>query len=518
MPRTDPSRSSESATRHLFRHFFDERELLRNPFIGEELRSGRVTLRTLHARLANAAVAIEREDRAAGNSRRGRRLAACLLECTLKRRPLPEVAASLGLSQRQLFRERQLAWTRAVGYLVASDASGPNEPSAYDALCNEAAQRFMAGDRNAVVGVLERLQRASSTEAGMFACLIAELYLTQGDYRRARAFLDRAHAYCAAIPPNGSTICTLNLQLLGELLGECRPKPDLPQLRLGTEIADGITLERNVRWWMVRLATRLLIVRYRRALDEHNRSAAMKAAHTAIALGELVPRLPETEEFALRLLTAHVGWSSEGLTPSVETALLSNYQMAVANGWLGEVGQVASLLASMRMISGKGDAATYAETVLALAPMFEDEEAASFAYLNLAVAELDGGKFDRADKLLTSAKPDQPGFLDEDSDCLSEVDLLKSEVEAARGRAGSARLTIALRKDAMHAEDPIRAAYSARVAALTSDRRGNPSAAKKLIDEAWELAAHHGDWLSRRTIGRTYRQLLNQAPPTHHIR
>jgi AraC-like DNA-binding protein len=506
MPRADPSSSSASATRHLFRHFSDEQELLRNPYVGSALRAGRMTVAELHKRLSHAARSIEQEDQAAGKSSRGARQAACLIECTLKRRPAAEVARELGFSERQLFRERQSAWTRAVQYLVAADPSGPNEPSFDDAQCNHAARLFSSGERDrATTMLLRTLDGATGLESVMLASLASELHLAANDRFSAAALLARAQSFYVDSSAKESLLCRLTLTLLGELVESAEPKP--PALRLNADVADAVVLESGVRWWMVRLATRLLMAKYNRAVARDRggalRGDGLRAAEAAIALGERVPRLTEAEEFALRLLTAHVDWSQRGMTPRAETALIGNYLTATANGRLSEVAQIASLLASMMIIGGRAGSEAYAQTALAVAKALPEDETACFAALNLAVAELDAGRHEQAARLLTSAGSTH-----------SECVLLAREIGAARGCANDARPPFVNAKAlaSSNAQTPLQAAYLSRVTAMELERRDDHRGATRLISAAWEIAAHDGDWLSHRTIGRTYRQLTRKPP------
>ncbi|HEY2474606.1 MAG TPA: hypothetical protein VGI19_07355 [Candidatus Cybelea sp.] len=435
------------------------------------------------------------------------RQAASLVECTLKRRSTAEVARELGLSQRQLFRERQSAWTRAVRYIVAGDPSGSHEPSFVDAQCNHAARLFSSGQRDAAMATLSSmLDSSNGLESVMLASLASELHLAASDQTSAAALLKRAQSFYAASNVRESTLCRLTLTLLGEILETGEPK--FSALRLNADLADAVVLENGARWWMIRLATRLLVAKYQHALADDRggalRGDAMQAAETAIALGARIPRLSETEEFALGLLIAHVDWSRRGMTPRAETALIGNYLTATANGWLPEVAQVASLLASMMTIGGRTGSEAYAQTALAVANVLPENETARFAYLNLAVAELDAGRYGKAARLIASAtSPD-------DAECA----LLAREVRAAAGSARGARAPLVNAKawPSCASGTPLQAAYRSRVTAMELERGDDHRAATRLISEAWEIAAHEGDWLSNRTIGRTYRQLTRKPP------
>ncbi|HEX3671568.1 MAG TPA: hypothetical protein VHT92_07695 [Candidatus Cybelea sp.] len=342
----------------------------------------------------------------------------------------------------------------------------------------------------------------------MLAALGAELHLTANDSDAARSLLARARSSLGDPAPENNALCRLTLGLLSELLG-C-DLPDAPKIRLSADLVDAVFLERGVQWWMIRLATRLLISKYYRAVALYDRRDALRTARTAVALGERVPTLPEREEFDLRLLTAHVDWSEHGLTARAESALVGNYLSATANGWLPEVAQVASLLASMMIIAGKQGAENYTGTALALAGMLEEDETARFTYLNFAAAELDAGRPESAATYLAQAVPENARGLVA-SECDAEYALLAREVKAtARSHT---QLAVGDRKgaDRLATLDPLRSAYLSRVAAIELERRDDHRAATRLIAEAWEIAAHQGDWFSHRTIGRTYRKLTRTS-------
>jgi hypothetical protein len=122
MPRAKPSRSGQSASRHLLRNLDDARELRRNPLVaGYFATSPRSRRRTpdedcaalewirglvheaLAALYAKADPAADRDGTRLG------RMHAALLRCEIDRQAPELVAAELGLSDRQLRRERAAA-------------------------------------------------------------------------------------------------------------------------------------------------------------------------------------------------------------------------------------------------------------------------------------------------------------------------------------------------------------------------------------------------------------------------
>ena len=121
MPRADPARSPYCASRHLLRNLDDARATAAQPARARVLRSraggARATIPTQSAARSSAcAVPSTRRSRAAASTRtpaRGHvglgRMHAALLRCDLDNAPPAVVAAELGLSERQLRRERRAA-------------------------------------------------------------------------------------------------------------------------------------------------------------------------------------------------------------------------------------------------------------------------------------------------------------------------------------------------------------------------------------------------------------------------
>jgi hypothetical protein len=179
------------------------------------------------------------------------------------------------------------------------------------------------------------------------------------------------------------------------------------------------------------------------------------------------------------------------------------------------VAHASSLLASMMIIAGKAGSEGYARTALSLAKTLPEGKTARFVYLNLAVAKLDASQPEDAATLLTEAAPVTGGSAVDDMDeSEAEYALLAREIRATTRAHGILVPFGAHRKvDALTLMDPLRAAYCSRIEAIELERRDDHRAATRRIAEAWEIAIHHDDWMSRRTIGRTYRQLTRKAPP-----
>jgi hypothetical protein len=135
MPRAKPSRSDYCASRHLLRNVENARELRRNSltagYFATTARSrrrtpgeDRVALARILALVREALGALFDETEPDTDRARLGRLHAVLLRCELDRHPPESVAAELGLSERQLRRERSAAheaFSRAFRRLAAGE-------------------------------------------------------------------------------------------------------------------------------------------------------------------------------------------------------------------------------------------------------------------------------------------------------------------------------------------------------------------------------------------------------------
>src|SRR5579884_3435073 len=117
MPRADPTRSPYCASRHLLRNLDDALELRRNPLVracfdappgrheGDPAHALDRVRGMVHASLTRCR---ERPDHGRAHTGLGR-MHAALLRCEIDKQPLAVVAAELGLSDRQVRRERRAA-------------------------------------------------------------------------------------------------------------------------------------------------------------------------------------------------------------------------------------------------------------------------------------------------------------------------------------------------------------------------------------------------------------------------
>ncbi|HEY0396334.1 MAG TPA: hypothetical protein VGD01_17795 [Candidatus Elarobacter sp.] len=115
MPRADPTRSAYCASRHLLRNLDDAAELRRNPMVracfsaAPGAREGDGGLDRVRG-LVHESLARCRERPQAGCAPAGLgRMHAALLRCEIDKQPLAVVAAEMGLSDRQVRRERRAA-------------------------------------------------------------------------------------------------------------------------------------------------------------------------------------------------------------------------------------------------------------------------------------------------------------------------------------------------------------------------------------------------------------------------
>ena len=143
MPRADPTRSDYCASRHLLRNLDDATELRRNPFTRAYFPRAAGAPRRRDAAADQRALERIRDDVRAALARcsdfaRDRthivlgRMHAALLRCDIDDQPLPVVAAELGLSERQLRRERRAAHDAFAGAFRTLDREAPAPASVCD--------------------------------------------------------------------------------------------------------------------------------------------------------------------------------------------------------------------------------------------------------------------------------------------------------------------------------------------------------------------------------------------------
>lgn len=142
MPRADPSRSDYCATRHLLRNLDAPAELRRNPLARDYFAAAGASRRRDAAADRHALDRVRRTVRTslarctdhtvARTSVNLGRMHAALLRCDIDDQPMPVVAAELGLSERQLRRERRAAHVAFVRAFREAERETPPPAAAYD--------------------------------------------------------------------------------------------------------------------------------------------------------------------------------------------------------------------------------------------------------------------------------------------------------------------------------------------------------------------------------------------------
>jgi hypothetical protein len=210
VPRADPARSPYCASRHLLRNLDDVRELRRNPLVKNLFLSGARSRGGEHDRHAadrirhRVSATLARLRDHAGERRNVRlgRLHAALLRCEIDSQPLAVVAAELGLSERQLRRERQTAhaiFLRAFDRHVAAPpetARTSVSPDTAAVRLREGAELHELGESDLAASVLLKLERsAPRADRRIEAALLgAEIEIERARFPEARARIAEAKA------------------------------------------------------------------------------------------------------------------------------------------------------------------------------------------------------------------------------------------------------------------------------------------------------------------------------------
>ncbi len=213
MPRADPARSPYCASRHLLRHLDDARELRRNPLVRSLFAAERGARDGEHERRAVARIrrrvtvslaGMHHHTRGARGVRLGR-VHAALLRCEIDSQPLAIVAAELGLSERQLRRERQTAhalFLRAFDGHAQAPPDGPRARVVADTAAvrvREGAELHELGESELAVRVLLGVESgAPSAERRVeAACVGAEIEVDRGRFSAALERVAEAKALLA---------------------------------------------------------------------------------------------------------------------------------------------------------------------------------------------------------------------------------------------------------------------------------------------------------------------------------
>jgi tetratricopeptide (TPR) repeat protein len=204
LPLVDPSASFDVAARHLFRHLGDAAQLSRNPLVRRFFQSDefeqfapakeRAALSLIRELVVRAA---ERHWGSAREQSGGREAAyrryTIVIEHTLVGRPLAEVAAQLGVSMRQCYRERGDAIRRIAEYIRSYEVSPRvdivSDIDAFQLRMDRAASRAAVGDLELALRDYDEIVKADpSAEHKLEAlCRRAEALVEHGDFEAAEA-------------------------------------------------------------------------------------------------------------------------------------------------------------------------------------------------------------------------------------------------------------------------------------------------------------------------------------------
>jgi hypothetical protein len=230
MPRAKPSLSGYCASRHLLRNLDDARELRRNPlaagYFCTPARSrrrtpedDRRTLDLLRGLVRDALGALYADAPAECDGARLGRMHAALLRCEIDRQPPERVAGELGLSDRQLRRERSAAheaFLRAFRRAAEAD----REPAAACAdiaelRLAEAVELHAIGKSRLGLAVFASIADAAPHVATRLEalCLAAEAELDAGRLDEMRCLVEQAKALFAL---HGTTLSDLERSLFGD--------------------------------------------------------------------------------------------------------------------------------------------------------------------------------------------------------------------------------------------------------------------------------------------------------------
>jgi len=208
MPRADPTRSPYCASRHLLRNLDNAAELRRNPLVRacfapdaarRDAGANRRALETVRG-LVHASL-VRFRDRPGNAAARGSlgRMHAALLRCEIDKQPLSVVSAELGLSDRQVRRERRAAHDAFLSAFddVAFDA--PPRAVVHDTATlrlAEASELHEVGQSALATTACEAIAAAAPDPQRRIEalCLAAEIDLDAARFGAAAARIDEAHA------------------------------------------------------------------------------------------------------------------------------------------------------------------------------------------------------------------------------------------------------------------------------------------------------------------------------------
>ncbi|HEX3551071.1 MAG TPA: hypothetical protein VHT53_11880 [Candidatus Elarobacter sp.] len=206
MPRADPTRSAYCASRHLLRNLDDAAELRRNPLVrtlfapcNDDAPDRAGALDRVRA-LVHASLAGCRGRAGARTHGSLGRMHAALLRCEIDKQPLAVVAAELGLSDRQIRRERRAAhdaFLRALAERTAAPAAAVVRDRAELRLARASEMHELGESALALAACDEFLACAPEEHRVEALCLAAEIERECGRYAASKNRVDRASAALA---------------------------------------------------------------------------------------------------------------------------------------------------------------------------------------------------------------------------------------------------------------------------------------------------------------------------------
>ena len=240
MPRADPTRSAYCASRHLLRNLDDAAELRRNPLLrscfadSADAHDPAPVLDRVRG-LVHASLAGCRQRAGARSHGTLGRMHAALLRCEIDKQPLSVVAAELGLSARQIRRERRAAhdaFLRAFAERTAAPAQAAVRDRAELRLAR-AAEMHELGQSALALTACDEVAAAAPAEHRVEAlCLAADIERDCGRYAASKGRIDRATAALADVAPAGSA----------DALALARERTDLTAWALRRALGDGCAL------------------------------------------------------------------------------------------------------------------------------------------------------------------------------------------------------------------------------------------------------------------------------------
>jgi len=310
VPLANPDASFEVAARHLFRHLREPGRLRRNPlvrrFFGEG--SGRMTrarekaaLATIMRIIEDGAESLRRLDVEANEGERAFRQHTIVRRTYFERAPIPEIAADLGLSIRQYYRERALICARIARYVQVSDERVV--PSALftrlDPLrfaMEQSAQRLELGDpEGAARGYVLVLRAGEGVAAKIDAlCRLVDAYAALSADDAAAAYVRDARALLASdgyeLTPSARSAAHCDIALAASRLEWQTGGPEAAAALLADAyaIAEAIVGEGGKR--VRELAIEVLLERGQRSADLGNFGAALD---DVLRVGELQRARPD---------------------------------------------------------------------------------------------------------------------------------------------------------------------------------------------------------------------------------